>query len=156
MKMKYTRILRAGAILAINLHFLIIWGFTGIAKLLNGMPSWFGDKFGETMLASFPGLTATFWILALCESTAFVLAAISILRAEFLERRPPLFLTLSLVLSLFVFTGLAFGQWLTSDFNSTPLLFMYFVGTLIALQFVAPELRVASSLKQEAPGAESV
>lgn len=145
MRTKHTRILRVGAMLAINLHFLIIWGFTGMAKLWNGMPPWFGDKFGKTVLVSFPGLSASFWILALSESTAFLLAAIAMLRAEFLERRPPLFLALSLVMSLFVFTELAFGQWLTSDSTATAQLFIYFAGTLISLQFVAPGLWTSAS-----------
>lgn len=127
---------RAGALLAVNLLFLMTWGFTGIGKLMTGFPAWFPDKFGNTFLASFPGLKASFWLLALAETLGFGLALISLLRGEFLARRAPTSLTWTLVWSLFLFVQLAFGQWLTSEFNGTAQLFAYFGGTLVALMFV--------------------
>ncbi len=129
-------LIRSGALLAINLLFLMVWGFTGIGKLLSGVPSWMGDKFGETFLASFPGLTATFWLLAVSEVLAFSLALASLARGEFLPRRQPVCLSLMLVWSLFVFVQLGFGQWLTSEFTGTFQLCAYFGITLVALQFV--------------------
>jgi hypothetical protein len=129
---------RMGALLAINLVFLMVWGFTGIGKLQSGVPSWFGDKFGGTILARFPGLTASFWLLTLSELLAFVLALLALGRGEFLGRRPPVWLTGMLVWSLFVFVQLGFGQWLTADYNATFQLFAYFGVTLVALQYVAP------------------
>ena len=134
-----TRSLRAAALLAINLLFLMVWGFTGIGKLIDGPPAWFPDKFGATILAKFPGLPATFWILAIGEALAFGLAAAALVRGEFLGRRSPALLSVTLVWSLFLFGQLGLGQWLTSEFNGTQQLFMYFCGTLIALGFVAPE-----------------
>jgi hypothetical protein len=101
---------RCGALLAINLLFLMVWGFTGIGKLLAGMPPWFGDKFGQTILARFPGLAASFWLLAAAELLAFGFAVTALLRGEFLGRRPPAWLTTMLVWSLFVFIQLGFGQ----------------------------------------------
>ena len=126
---------RAGVLLAINLMFLMIWGFTGIGKVLDGMPPWFGDKFGQTILASVPGLTASFWLLTLAELLSFVLATAALLRGEFLGRRPATFLQVMLVWSLFVFLQLAFGQWLTAEYNGTVQIFTYFGVTLIAYQF---------------------
>ena len=134
-----TRSLRAAALLAINLLFLMVWGFTGIGKLIDGPPAWFPEKFGATMLAKFPGLTATFWILAIGEVLAFGLAAAALVRGEFLGKRPPMLLAAMLVWSLFLFVQLGLGQWLTAEFNGTQQLFMYFCGTLIALGFVAPD-----------------
>lgn len=128
---------RAGVLLAINLMFLMIWGFTGIGKLVSGIPPWFGDKFGQTILAKVPGLTASFWLLALAELLAFALAAGALLRGEFLGRRPAAFLPWMLVWSLFVFLQLAFGQWLTAEYNGTVQIFTYFGLTLIAYRFVA-------------------
>ena len=127
---------RSGALLAINLLFLMVWGFTGIGKLLAGMPPWFPDKFGQTILAHFPGLSASFWLLAAAEVLAFGLAAAALLRGEFLGRRPLACLTTMLVWSLFVFIQLGFGQWLTAEYNGTFQLFTYFGITLVALQFV--------------------
>ena len=127
---------RCGALLAINLLFLMVWGFTGIGKLLDGVPPWFGDKFGQTILARLPGLTASFWLLAAAELFAFALAAVALLRGEFLGRRPQTWLILMLVWSLFVFIQLGFGQWLTAEYNGAFQLFAYFGVTLVALQFV--------------------
>lgn len=133
---KFARASIRGALLAINLLFLMVWGFTGVGKLLTGIPSWFPDKFGQTFLAKFPGLTATFWILAISEFLALSLAALSLLTGEFLARRPPRLLQWMLVWSLFIFVQLGFGQWLTSDFNATAQLFAYFAGTLVCLHYV--------------------
>ena len=149
MSLVQSRVLRAGALLAINLLFLMVWGFAGIGKVADGMPSWFGDKFGRTLLASFPGLTGAFWWLTISEVFAFAFAGGALLRGEFLGRRPPLFLCALLVWSLFVFVQLGFGQWLTADYNGTHQLFMYFCGTLIALGFVAPTMSLAHRTETE-------
>lgn len=122
--------------LAINLLFLMVWGFTGIGKLIHGQPAWFAEKFGGTILAKFPGLTLSFWLLASAEVLAFLLALAALFRADFLETRPPWLLQAVLVWSLFVFVQLGFGQWLTGEFNATAQLFAYFAGTLLCLHFV--------------------
>jgi len=129
------RIIRAGALLAINLLFLSVWGFAGIGKVVNGMPSWFPGKFGKTSLGTFPGLAVTFWVLALSELLALTLGVAALARLEFLARKPATFLQAMLAWSLFVFVQLGFGQWLTNEFNGAFQHFMYFSGTLLALQF---------------------
>jgi len=130
------RMIRAGALLAINLVFLSVWGFAGIGKVINGMPAWFPGKFGKTFLATFPGLAVTFWVLALSELLALTLGVIALGRIEFMARKPAIFLQAMLAWSLFVFVQLGFGQWLTNEFNGAFQHFMYFSGTLVALQFV--------------------
>jgi hypothetical protein len=90
----------------------------------------------QTILARFPGLVASFWLLAAAEVLAFGLAFAALLRGEFFGRRPPACLTTMLVWSLFVFIQLCFGQWLTAEYNGTFQLFAYFGVTLVALQFV--------------------
>lgn len=124
---------RSGPLLAINILFLIIWGFAGIGKLMSGMPGYFPEKFGGTFMAKFPGLAATFWTLAFAEVSAFALALIALVRMEFL--RDPLWLARMLTWSLFVFLMLAFGQWLTNEFAGAFQQFCYFSGTLFALYF---------------------
>ena len=126
----------------------MVWGFAGIGKLLSGPPSWFPDKFGKTILASFPGLTATFWLLAAAETLAFTFATIALLRGDFLARRPPTWLATMLAWSLFVFVQLSFGQWLTSEFNGTFQLFTYFGVTLVALQFVGSASSVSAEVEK--------
>src|SRR5258705_13557697 len=102
------RIVRAGGLLAINLLFLSVWGFAAIGKLTDGTPPWFDGKFGKTFLASFPGLTTTFWLLAASELLAFALAVLALVRGEFLERKPAKLLPAMLAWSLFVFVQLGF------------------------------------------------
>lgn len=130
------KIARPGALLAINLLFLMVWGFTGIAKFMEGKPVWFADKFGKTFLATFPGLTVTFWMLAVGEVAAFLLAAAALIKLEFLDRKPTVVLQSMLVWSLFLFVQLGLGQWITNEFTGGQQLFMYFAGTLVALGYV--------------------
>jgi hypothetical protein len=142
---KTNLLVRPGALLAINLLFLMVWGFASIDKLANGEPPWFEGKFGGTFLATFPGLAATFWLLTISEALAFVLAVGGLAGLEFLERRPAKFLPVALVWSLFVFLQLGFGLWLTADFAGAFQQFMYFAGTLVALHFVQPQPTVPSA-----------
>jgi hypothetical protein len=146
MNLTLTSFSRLGAFLAINLLFVIVWGFAGIGKVFNGMPAWFAPKFGETILARFPGLNASFWLLAGSELLAFALGAFALVRGEFLGRCRPIFLTSMLVWSLFVFLQLSFGQWLTSDFNATFQLFTYFGVTLLTLHFVKLDMTPLSPI----------
>ncbi len=127
---------RAGTLLAVTLLYGMIWGFSGIGKVLEGVPPWFPDKFGKTMLATVPGLSATFWLLTLSEVVALGLALASLLRGEFLGGRSPIILTWMLVWSLFIFLELSFGLWLTADYTGTAQEFAYFMGTLLALMFI--------------------
>ena len=136
MNAAFLSLVRSGALLAINLLFVMAWGFAGLGKIFDGVPSWFGDKFGLTILARFPGVTASFWLLAAAETLGFLLAVAALLRVEFLGRRPPTMLMLTLVWSLFVFVQLGFGVWLISDFIGTFQMFTYFGVTLVTLQFV--------------------
>jgi hypothetical protein len=121
---------------------LTVWGFAAIGKLIEGVPSWFPTKFGNTFLGSFPGVTATFWLLTASELLAFALAVAALLRLEFLERHPAKCLPVMLVWSLFVFLQLGFGLWLTKDFNGGFQQFMYFSGTLLGVHFALSSQRL--------------
>jgi hypothetical protein len=136
MKLMLVSFSRVGALLAINLLFIMMWGFAGLGKVLNGMPSWFESKFGSTILARVPGLTISYWMLTASELLALLLALIALLRGEFVGRFRPTFLSTMLVWSLFVFVQLAFGQWLTADFNGAFQIVTYFGITLLTLHFV--------------------
>jgi hypothetical protein len=98
----------------------------------------------QTFLVSFPGLNLSFWLLAAAEVVAFLLAAVALIRGDFLEKREPRILSIMLVWSLFVFVQLGFGQWLTSEFNGTAQLFAYFAGTLVCLHYVSSKAPVTS------------
>ena len=127
---------RPAALLAINLLFLMVWGFTGIGKLVSGYPTWFEEVFGKTPLAAVPGLRASFYLLALVEVSAFLLALGALARLEFLGRKPLLLLPAMLVLGLFIFIMLGLGKWLTQEYTGTFQLFTYFCGNLLALFYL--------------------
>lgn len=123
-------------LLAINLLFLMVWGFTGLGKVADGYPAWFSDAFGPTILATIPGLRASYWMIAAVETAAAALCLVALVRLEFLGRRPSRFLTAAVVLGLFNFLVLGFGKWLTRDYSGGFQLFLYFAGTLVALRTV--------------------
>lgn len=125
-----------GTRLAINGLFLMVWGFAAWGKVRDGMPSWFTEKFGPTVLGAFPGVKAAFWGLTGAEILGAVLAMTAMVRLEFLRSSPAVWLEATIVWSLFVFLALGFGLWLTNDFNGGFQQFMYFCGTLVALQMV--------------------
>ncbi|MDX2131247.1 MAG: hypothetical protein SFY69_04260 [Planctomycetota bacterium] len=115
----------------------MLWGFAGVAKLTSGgVPTWFADQFNKTFLATFPGLPASFYSIAILESLAALLALLSLLRGEFIRAVTPLFLRLSLLVSLALFVQLSLGKQLLSDFDGIHDLYMYFAGTLVILFLV--------------------
>jgi hypothetical protein len=138
-------LVRSATLLAINFLFLMVWGFAGIGKIIDGLPPWFDGKFGKTFLAAFPGLAATFWLLTISELLAFALGVAALVRIEFLRQRPATFLSATLAWSLLVFLQLGFGQWLTGEFNGAFQQFMYFTGTLVALHFTQAAARPAQA-----------
>lgn len=123
--------------LAILLLFLMFWGFAGLSKLREGPPAWFLEKFQPTFLGRFPGAIPSFWLLALAETGAMALAVIALLRREFLQPTGGGLGLAMLTGSLFINLMLGFGLWLTNDFNGGFQQFMYFSGTLVALQTYA-------------------
>ncbi len=133
----WTTWMQSGMRLAITLLLLVVWGTAGIGKVQEGYPAWFNEKFGATFLASFPGLPATYWILTACELLAALLTLGSLVRLEFLARRPPVLLLAALTTSLFIFVELSLGQWLTREYQATFQLFTYFCGTLLMWRVVA-------------------
>ncbi len=136
---------RQGGLLAVNLLFLMVWGFASIDKLRHGKPDWFADKFGKTVLGIFPGLSATFWLLTAAGTAGFLLAILALLRGDFCRRDGAPWLAAMVAWSLFVFLQLGFGQWLTDDYLSAHQQFMYFSGTLVALIYVTGQFGLADS-----------
>lgn len=124
-------------VLSITLLYAMTWSLAGFPKLFGGgVPPWFGETFGNTFLASFPGLWLSFYSIAVGEVIAALLAIGSLLRREFLEGRDrPLFIA-TLVVSLFLFLQLGFGKRLIADHEGAAQLFYYFIATLIPLSLV--------------------
>lgn len=146
----WDRAMAAAVRLAVVLLYLMIWGFAGGSKVASGQPAWFADKFGPTILGTFPGVTASFWLLTASELLAAGLAVGALVRGEFLATGRRVCLEAMVVWSLFVFLQLGFGQWLTGEFTGGFQQFVYFGGTLVAWQVVRrPEL---ATVRREAGG----
>lgn len=121
----------------IALLLAMTWGFPGIGKFLSGgVPGWFSEQFGRTFLASFPGLAASYYSIAILETLAAMAALISLLRAEFIRVERPAFLYLAITLSLLLFVQLNLGKQLLMDFAGVHDLYMYFAATLVMLAVV--------------------
>lgn len=128
------RFVRSVVFISVTLLLLITWGFGGVSKLLaGGVPEWFTKTFSETFLAGFPGLTASFYSIALLETLAGVLAFGSLVRGECIRAVRPALLYAALCLSLLLFVQLNFGNQLISNNSATHDLYMYFAGTLVML-----------------------
>ena len=128
------RIVKACVYALIAILLAISWGFPGVGKLAGGgVPDWFVEQFGKTFLASVPGLTASFYSIAVLEAIASVAAIGSLLRGEFLRPVRPHFLFAAIVLSLLLFVQLSLGKQLVADFAGTHDLFMYFAAGLAML-----------------------
>jgi hypothetical protein len=128
---------RCGALLSILLLFLVTWGLAGPKKLFSsGVPEWFTGKFGETFLATVPGMWVSFYSVALFETVAALLALIALVRLEFLPRRALDFTYATVVASLLIFVQLGFGMRLVADHAGAASLFFYFGATLVTLLFV--------------------
>lgn len=130
----HDRVLRLATYLLITLLVLMTWGMGGVSKLFaGGVPEWFSAQFSKTILATFPGLKASFYSIALLEMVAALIAFGSLLRGEFLKPARPTLLYAALAMSLLLFVQLSVGKQLVADFAGSHDLFMYFAGTLVML-----------------------
>lgn len=128
------RTVRGVAMLSMALLLMITWGFGGIAKLFSGgVPEWFSRPFESTFLVKFPGMTASFYSIAVLEALAAGLAFASAVTGEFVRGFRCVYLSASLLLSLGIFVQLSFGKQLIGDFAGAHDLYMYFSGTLLML-----------------------
>lgn len=110
------------------------WGFTGFPKLFgDGVPEWFIKDFGSTFLADFPGMTLSFYSIALAECIAALLAVAALVRMEFLPKVRPLMLQVALLFSMALFVQLGFGKRMISEHTGAFQLYMYTVGALMML-----------------------
>lgn len=125
------------------IYFLIlnVMGLAGIGKLQGlfagaGAPEFLQQLFGDTFIATFPGVNAAWWIIAIVECLVAVLAIISIIRLEFMPERRKSWLILALSVSLVTFAMLAFGQNLVDDHEAVASLYTYFGATVIMILMV--------------------
>ena len=128
------RLITVGTRLAITLLMLATWCLAGPPKFVGGgVPAWFVDSFGKSMLGTFPGMTVSYYSIAVLETLAGLGALVALLRGEVFRQQRAAWLEGTLVLSLLVFAQLGFGQRLVGDFDKAAMLFNYFTGTAVCL-----------------------
>jgi hypothetical protein len=128
------RLLRAAVLGLVAVMLAMLWGFPGVGKLLaGGVPNWFTEQFGKTILAKAPGLTLSFYSIGAMECLTALVASASLFRGEFLRQRSPLMLYLAILLTLVLFVQLSIGKQLVTDYSGIHDLFMYFAGTVVLL-----------------------
>ncbi len=117
--------------------FLPIWLLAGGRKLLGpGVPQGFRDRFQDTVLATFPGITVSFYQIAVLEGIAALIFAASLVRGEFRAGRERPLLHAGLWCSMLLFAMLAFGQRLSGDNDGAASLFFYFGATAAIALYV--------------------
>jgi hypothetical protein len=108
-----------------------LWGQSIVDKWeTNGVASWFKDVppigFKGTFLDSFPGLTVSWYLIALLETICFAAIIASVLLFEWLPRRHRPMFGLAIGISAVTFAVLAFGQLLQGNTSGSFQLFLYF------------------------------
>ena len=128
------RMTLAGARLGALLLMGVTWIIPAYNKLTGpGVPEGFRERFANTFLAQVPGIPASFYLIAILEAVAGLLAVASLLRLEFLPERPAPILRWLLLLSILIFVKLGFGLRLSGDNAGAASLFTYTAGTFVIL-----------------------
>lgn len=114
------------------LYFLLA-ATTAFQKIIEfKVPDWFILKFSNSFIGIIPfGITISFIIITILESTIAITMLVSILYKEYLISSNKAIYNLALDLSLVLFVILFFGSFLVSDYTNGALDFIYFIGTLI-------------------------
>ena len=124
-------------VLAVQGLYIMTFGLAAQEKWAGPMTEWFTGQFGATWMARAPGgLTGAYFGIALAETAVAFAFVASLVRLECLTGERP-WMKGGLVLALFLFAGLAYGQRLTGKYDSAAFLFGYFVGTVVMLRAVA-------------------
>lgn len=107
-----------------------MWLSAGVSKLMEGgVPAWFQAKFGSSLIATFPGVPLAFYMIAVLETVAGLMFALSLVMGEFKAKRARPLMQLGIWLSLGLFAMLGFGMRMIDDHTGAASLFFYFGAT---------------------------
>ena len=107
------------------------------------MPAPLAKGFHGSLIASFPGVNASWVLLGLLEAVVLVGIIASLVTGEFLPSKGKPILLSSLGLSMFAFGLMAFAENMIGGFSTVAELFGYFSGTavLVILVLLMPPYR---------------
>jgi hypothetical protein len=89
------------------------------------------EEFAGSFIASFPGTSLAWGIVGIAEGVVVLGLIASLVRLEFLPARRKPILLVSLGFSMLILAALAFGQDMTSQFESVAELYTYFAATAV-------------------------
>jgi hypothetical protein len=139
--------------LAHYIKYLAIYFVLGQTFLLSswekwsgkGLPEWFTKQFEHTFLATIPGLTLSYYLLATMEGIVFILVVVSLFMGDWRPAKAQKnWLKLAIAFGALTFGALGFGQNLTSDFAGAAELFAYFGATLVVWMVVSADESAAA------------
>jgi hypothetical protein len=93
-------------------------------------------EFAGSFVASFPGTSLAWGIIGIAEGVVVLGLIASLVRLECLPTRPKPILLVSLGFSMLILAALAFGQDMTSQFESVAELYTYFAATAVILVLI--------------------
>jgi hypothetical protein len=118
----------------------VLFFYSGKSKLFDDdghAPAPIKQQFQGTFVDTFPGIDVLWVIIGVLEFAVFALMVLSLVRGEFLFRKPKTILLTALALAFFTFACLSFGQTTTGNFAGTASLYAYFASTAIIFMLLA-------------------
>lgn len=139
----WPRVVDAGtywaALASVYIAYGFLWYYGFKEKLFDEdgkMPAGLAKVYDGTIIDSFPGLDATWFVLGALEALAFLAIVASLITGEFMpQRRKPIMLS-GLAFSMFVFAVMTFGQNLVGNYESVASLFTYMGVTAIVMGLI--------------------
>jgi hypothetical protein len=118
---------------------LSLWYYAAEEKIIaNGfaVPAAVTKQFDGSFIASVPGTSAAWVILAVLEAVVFLGFMVSLVRGEFLPHRSKPWLLGSAIGSLPVFALMVLGSSMTGQFDSVASQYTYFAATILVIAMV--------------------
>ena len=112
------------------------WLMAGGEKILGPVPENFSKAFGGTFLSVFPGLTITYYQIAIMEIFTALLFMASLMRCEFFNGQPRPLLNWGMWLATLNFAMLGFGMRLVGNYQGAADLFFYLGANLVIWIFI--------------------
>ena len=135
--MKLQKVFNNVILLPIYIVHIYTWLMASGEKFLGGpIPENFTKAFGATFLGIFPGVTVSFYQIAVMELATALLFVASLVRGEFFEGSPRPLLNWGLWLATLNFAMLGFGMRLVNNYQGAADLFQYLGANVVIWLFV--------------------
>ena len=133
---------KVGYALGLAASYLVLmslWYYAAESKIIAGgfsAPAGVIKQFHGSFIATIPGTSAAWVILAVCEALVFLGLVVSLARGEFLPHKAKTWLLGSSIGSLLVLAMLAFGESMTGQHADVPSFFTYIGATTLVIGMI--------------------